>query len=115
MAHPWLGWGPDNFIFAFSQHMTPEYIAAVGGSSLGQSSAHNDIAQVAATMGLAGLAAYFWLAWSLVKASINRPMALALLAAAWIQAQVNPIPTDVIVMFAAVIGYEHSRSEEDKT
>ena len=112
MDHPWLGWGPDNFIFAFSKHMTPEYIAVVGGSSLGQSSAHNDIAQVAATMGLAGLAAYFWLAWSLVKASLKKPMALALLAAAWVQAQVNPIPTDVMVMFAAIIGYEHSRGDE---
>lgn len=115
MAHPWLGWGPDNFIFAFSKHMTPEYIAAVGGNSLGQSSAHNDIAQVAATMGLAGLAAYFWLAWSLVKASINKPMALALLVAAWIQAQVNPIPTDIMVMFAALVGYEHSKEDFSAT
>lgn len=102
--HPILGWGPDNFLVAMLQNVTPRYIEIVGGTR--QASAHQDIAQVASTLGIAGLAAYVWLMWSLIKSSGQR-LTMALLVCCWFQAQVNPIPVDILCLFAVLIGQGH--------
>ena len=102
---PWFGWGPDNFILAFGRHITPEYVRIVG-ESLGQASAHNAVAQVAATLGITGLLAYAWLLLSMVRASTTR-LSMALLIGAFIQSLVNPIPIDVMIIFAVLLGTEH--------
>lgn len=100
--HPLLGWGPDNFIYALIANRTPAYDALVGKN--GQSAAHQDIAQIAVTLGLAGVAAYLAVLWKLFRALWSDGLAPAVLAAMLIQAQVNPIPLDVLVIVAVILG-----------
>jgi O-antigen ligase len=58
--HPWLGVGPDVFEQGLRGARTDAFVSTVGaGLRLGH--AHNDLLQVLATAGLAGLAAYLWL------------------------------------------------------
>lgn len=102
--HPWLGWGPDQFAFAFQAHHTAEYIAIVGKPEFGQASAHEDIAQIAVTLGLVGLSAYIYLLWSLVRSVIDRPVALGALVGVWFAAQVNPVPIEAQVVLAVILG-----------
>jgi hypothetical protein len=84
---------------------SPEYIKALGVNV--QGSAHQDLAQVASTLGLVGLAAYVRMLWALVTASLEDPVALAMIVGMVFQAQVNPIPTDVLVVAAVVVGSRH--------
>jgi|CXWL01.1.fsa_nt_gi hypothetical protein len=110
-TYPILGWGPDSFLVAFLNLDTTAY-AKVVSTVHAQASAHQDIAQVAATLGLAGLAAYLWMLWSLVKASEDTPLAIAVLVAYVAQAQVNPIPVDVMVVGALIVGAAHGTDED---
>lgn len=100
--HPLLGWGTDNFIYAMAANRTAAYDAIAAGNT--QASAHWDLAQVAATLGIAGVVAYLWTLWSLAKAEWTDGVGPAVLAAMFIQAQVNPIPTDVLVVVAVILG-----------
>lgn len=100
---PLLGWGPDNFLIALLKLRTPEYIR-LAGPSVGQASAHQDLAQVAATLGLAGLGSYLWMIWALIRSSLEYPLSVAVIVAMVFQAQVNPIPTDVLVAAAVIVG-----------
>lgn len=108
--HPLLGWGPDCFLYALQANRGAVYNSIVGPAS--QASAHWDLAQVAATLGLAGVGTYIWTLWSLARARWTDAVGPAVLAAMFIQAQVNPIPTDVLVAAAVVIG---SRQEYEGT
>lgn len=110
-AHPLVGWGPDNFIIVMLSNRSPQYSQIMGNIHSVQASAHQDIAQVAATLGVIGLAAYASLMWALIKASSDR-FSMAVLVSMWIQAQVNPIPVDVLVLVALLLGYCH---KTDKT
>lgn len=107
---PWLGWGPDNFIIVMLANKDPRYAQILGKVHTIQASAHQDIAQVASTLGMVGLVAYGWLMRGLVKASTNK-LTMAVLVAVWIQAQVNPIPVDVLVLVAVILGYGHKTKE----
>ena len=64
LERPLLGHGPDNFAQPFRSHMGEELESTITGNS-GQvgmvDRAHNDLLQVAATSGFAGLAAYIWI------------------------------------------------------
>lgn len=100
---PIWGWGPDNYLVALIENRTPAFDALVGRRG-GQASAHWDLAQVASTLGVYGVVAYLWLLWDLVRSKWVDAIAPALLAAMFIQAQVNPIPTDVLVVIAVVLG-----------
>lgn len=100
--HPLLGWGPDCFLYALQTNRGAVYNAIVGPAS--QASAHWDLAQVAATLGLAGVGTYLWTLWSLARAKWTDAVGPAVLAAMFIQAQVNPIPTDVLVAVAVILG-----------
>lgn len=110
-VYPILGWGPDSFLVAFLNLDTTAY-ARIVSTVHAQASAHQDIAQVAATLGLAGLAAYLWLLWSLVKASEATPLSIACLVAIWLQSNVNPIPVDVLVVGALLVGASHGTDED---
>jgi hypothetical protein len=57
---PWLGSGPDTFEIAFRRERSQALADALGAST-GQSQAHDDLLQAAATLGGAGLLAYAWL------------------------------------------------------
>lgn len=100
--HPIFGWGPDNFIYAMAVNRTVAYEALAAGNT--QASAHWDLAQVASTLGIAGVVTYLWTLWSIARAKWTDAVGPALLAAMFIQAQVNPIPTDVLVAVAVVLG-----------
>ena len=108
--HPLLGWGPDNFLYALMANRTPAYDALVGPRS-GQASAHQDLAQVAATLGLAGLGAYLATLWKLFTALWSDGLAPAVLCAMLVQAQINPLPTDVLVVVAVILGSRQLSSE----
>ena len=106
---PVLGWGPDCFLEAFRANVTPAYRKIVGSSI--QASAHWDLAQIAATLGVTGLWAYLWLVWKLLRTAWLDPLAPAVLAAMIIQAQVNPIPTDILVVVALILGSRQLHSD----
>lgn len=57
--HPVLGVGPDAFGLAFPQYRPRDWVASAGGKLTNK--AHNDLLQVAATAGFAGLLPYLWL------------------------------------------------------
>lgn len=100
---PVWGWGPDNYLMALMANRTPIYDALMG-RHVGQASAHWDLIQVAVTLGIYGAIVYLWLLWDLVRTKWADAIAPALIAAMFIQAQVNPIPTDVLVVIAVVLG-----------
>lgn len=109
-ANPWIGTGPDTFGLAFRKHMTDAFVTASNGQDFFiQMSAHNDILQVGATLGLVGLLAYSVLLLCVVKvivAAWKEPNARAIGAAMfalWIQAKVNPIPFVVLAAAAALL------------
>lgn len=101
--HPFLGWGPDCFFPALMKNRGAAY-DAVYGSQNAQASAHNIFAQIAATLGLAGIVAFLAGFWKLLRAAYSDNLALAVLCATFVQAQVNPIPTDILVVVAVLLG-----------
>ena len=108
--HPVFGWGPDCFFQALMKNRTPAY-DAIYGIHNAQASAHQDLSQVAATLGLTGLLAYIALVWKLLRSAYSDNLAVAVLAAVIVQAQVNPIPTDILVVTAVLLGSRQRDSE----
>lgn len=111
--HPWLGEGPDSIQTLLRRERTDAFIRALGATK-SQVSAHNDLLQAAATLGLAGLAAYLWLlvgAWrslrEALKESRHRSAAAAIagaLAGLFVQAKFNPVPLGAFVLSAVFLG-----------
>lgn len=108
--HPVLGWGPDCFFHALMKNRGASY-DSVSGAQNAQASAHNIFAQVLATMGLPGLLAFLAGLWRLIRAGYSDNLALAVLCATLVQAQVNPVPTDILVMVAVILGCRQRDSE----
>lgn len=108
--HPFLGWGPDCFFPALMKNRGAAY-DAVYGSQNAQASAHNIFAQIAATLGLAGIVAFLAGCWKLARAAYSDNLALAVLCAIFVQAQVNPIPTDILVVVAVLLGCRQRDTE----
>jgi O-antigen ligase len=112
-AHPWLGAGPDSIQTSLRRVRTDEFIRALGPTK-SQVSAHNDILQMLATLGLAGLAAYLWLlagAWRSVREALrdekHRSAYAAIagaLAGLFVQAKFNPVPLGALVVAALLLG-----------
>ena len=105
-ARPILGAGPDSFEAVYRRHRGVQSLLTRGWRG-GQFDAHNDIIQIAATMGFVGLLAYAFLLFGLfhvfskaLTTSGNvRARSMALIGAllgVFLQAKVNP------VSFAAV-------------
>lgn len=104
-AHPWLGTGPDTFEGLLRRGRTDAFIRAVGPVA-GQANAHNDLLQALTTTGVAGLAAYAWLAWALAvlawraRGDPYRAAAAGALAGLFLQAKVNPVPLPAMALAA---------------
>ena len=111
LQHHIFGWGPDNFLNAFLANKTAAYAKIIKHNTLAQASAHQDIAQVASTLGLVGLWAYLKGLLRMTRVGFSDPMPIALLGAMIIQAQVNPIPTDVLVVVAFILGSRQYESD----
>lgn len=111
--HPWLGEGPDSIQTLLRRERTDAFIRALGPTK-SQVSAHNDLLQAAATMGLAGLAAYLWLlfgAWRCLSGALregrHRSATAAVagaLAGLFVQAKFNPVPLGAMVLAALFLG-----------
>ncbi len=108
--HPIFGWGPDCFFHALMANRTKAYDAIYGPTNA-QASAHQDLAQVAATLGLTGVAAYLTGLWKLLSSLYSDNLALSVLCAVLVQAQVNPIPTDILVVVAVILGCRQRDSD----
>lgn len=110
---PWFGAGPDSVQALLRRHRTEAFIRVLGPAK-SQVSAHNDILQILATLGVAGLAAYLWLlagAWRCVSAALNdsrhRSAAAAIagaLVGLFVQAKFNPVPLGALVVAALFLG-----------
>lgn len=113
-ARPLLGFGPDTFEFAFRRFRTEELIRVTHDSVSVESNAHNDLFQVAATLGALGLLAYCWLLWTLGSRLFvllsgstvdGRDAAVgAALIGLFIQAKVNPIPPPALMLAGLLAG-----------
>lgn len=68
MAHPLLGWGPENYNLVFDKYYNPKIYPMENWFD----HAHNIFFDIATTMGVAGLAAYFFLIGHLVWKGISR-------------------------------------------
>jgi O-antigen ligase len=85
LDHPWLGVGPDNFLYAYRTH----YVLPAAWQELNLSHPHNIVLDLGTRLGLLGLAAGAWAllaasrrGWRLFRAGDARtwPLALGLLA-----------------------------------
>lgn len=113
-AHPLLGSGPDTFWLQFRRDKTEEFVRVSHSTAIGQYSAHDDLLQAAATLGILGLIAYCWLAWalgarlvSLLRVSKPDARVAAVaggLAGLFLQAKFNPIPFPAIALAAVAAG-----------
>ncbi len=110
-VRPWLGWGPDNFIMAMGKVRT-EKLDQLIGSGVFHSASHQDLSQVAATLGLAGLWAYLTMLKALIKSSLEDPLALAVIVGMVFQVQVNTVPPDVLIIAAVLVGSRTWSSKE---
>jgi O-antigen ligase len=69
-TRPWAGAGPDTFFQAFRPHRSLDYVRATG-AYVTQADAHNDVIQIAATMGLMGMAVWLWLLFIFSRNVLN--------------------------------------------
>lgn len=122
-AHPLLGVGPDAFQIGFRRFKTERFVAMLGPTA-GQADAHNDLLQIAATTGAAGLAAYGFLLWALgaslaralSREESDRPLIAALggaLIGGFLQAKVNPVSFSLVVTASVFAGWIANRSGEE--
>lgn len=115
LANPWLGSGPDTFTLDSFRYRTAEFAGHSGRYSW-QDSAHNDILQIMATMGIVGLVSYVALQVRIGMALLIDPehewgsemllrFAVAgAFVAAWICAKTNAVPLPVTAILAALLG-----------
>lgn len=106
-AHPLTGHGNGTFYIAFRKFVGLGLVDAIGNASYVQSHAHNDVLHVLATMGLVGVAAYAFLAWSALRVALEHPekkLLLALLACYAVLSSFNPVTTSAFVLLALVFG-----------
>lgn len=113
-ARPVLGSGPDTYLMALRRYKTDEFVRLTHSSRVVQYSAHNDLLQVAVTLGLGGLLAYAWLLWALgarlfgllrSDPADGRAAAIAAgLFGLFVQAKVNPIPPSALALAAILAG-----------
>lgn len=94
--NPIIGIGPDGFGNAYRLRRSE-----AAGSHIAED-AHNDFLQVASTLGLVGLIAYTIL-FTAVFLVVAGP-AMGAVAAAFVNAKVNPMPLEVIVFLSVIVG-----------
>ena len=113
-ARPLLGYGPDTFVLPFRRFKTDGFLRVTGVSFTESLNAHDEILQIAATMGLVGLAAYAWLLWALGSRLLSllrtgelegrSAAGASALLAAFLLAKFNPISPSVLALIALEAG-----------
>lgn len=99
---PAIGHGPDTFPSAFRESRSERFVRAARTDREIQGSAHNDILQVAVTMGALGLAAY--LLGICAIASIGWGLAFSVLTALFVMSKFQPIPPQALLILAVIAG-----------
>lgn len=110
---PLLGFGPDNFLEAFYKHENLAWFRGVKTTLSVQDHAHNDVLEVAATLGLLGLLFYVVLILSVfvcespARLGFNGEGAAlrGSLAALWAASWFNPVPLPALALGAIVTGH----------
>jgi len=70
---PLLGMGPDTLSINFRRYAFPEFSRLVGKTLANPAYAHNEVLQIAATMGIVGLLSYLWLLLSYFRTIAKFP------------------------------------------
>lgn len=84
LEHPILGWGPENFRFAFLSHFAPCFGGEYCGGNILFDRAHNVFLDILVTVGLVGLVAYaaLWVGMFSYLWQVFRRNAISIRAAA---------------------------------
>lgn len=105
--HPFLGYGPGNFLMAFRKYVGWDYVQIMESATVVQAHAHNELLHVLATMGLLGVAALLllglcllWSAWWRGRLDVLK----AMLACYAVLAAFNPVAAPVYIVLAAAFG-----------
>jgi len=111
---PVFGTGPDTYRLIFRKHMTDKSLELMGNSRFVHFNAHNDMAQIGATMGVAGLAVYafvlgvvvimIWLGLGDERKRRQTAAIAAGLLAIFAIAKVNPIILSHFILAAVFFG-----------
>ena len=113
LARPLLGWGPDNFIDAFTRLRTADWIEASGnGGYTVSENAHNIVLNILATQGIFGLAPRIVMLWKTTTAANamaawGSDAARALLAAGasvLVYSLLNPVPFMAWCVLSFLVG-----------
>lgn len=113
LHNPIFGSGPDTFSLLYRRYVPLKIVELYRASFYIQMSAHSDILQVLSTMGLVGLAAYAYFAWSVVRGAWDRRYSgpgiavIAGLLSVFIFAKFDPVHLVVICICAALAGAEN--------
>ncbi len=112
LESPLIGSGPDTFALVCREKITDSFLRVHESSRALQASAHNEVAQIAATMGALGLISYalLLLGVAIILASLvqgrseHAPLLVAVVLGTFIQAKVNPVPLCALALVALVLG-----------
>ena len=111
MHYPILGSGPDTFRLIYCRFVSDNIVTIYHSGDFIQISAHNDLLQVLATMGLVGLAAYllfaynvFWIAFKNASGGNARNAVLAALVSVFVLAKFNPVHLIAPALCALLLG-----------
>lgn len=70
---PLLGMGPDTLSINFRRYAFPEFSRLIGKALANPAYAHNEVLQIAATLGIVGLLSYLWLLLSYFRTIVKFP------------------------------------------
>lgn len=113
VANPVIGSGPNTFLLSYRLLKTHETVLAIKSSRHVHFDAHNDILQIASTMGAFGVLGYLIfliglpIQWQISKKTQNIKFHSSLfggLAGVFIIAKVNPIPIGTMILCAVFLG-----------
>lgn len=114
VENPMAGHGPDTFHLLYRKLKTFTTIQALGSTRHVHFDAHNDLLQVAATMGFYGIVAYFTLVLGFIftiydsiktSGNVSRTAALAAgVIGVWFLAKINPLSVGVMTICAVLAG-----------
>lgn len=107
---PILGHGPDGFENVFRKLKTQEYVRLLDSDMFRQADAHNDLLQATATLGLLGLLAYLTLQVAIFRSVWRNPAILGGMAALFVNLKVNPMPIEVFILAAVLVGLSSGRT-----
>lgn len=108
LAHPWLGWGPGNFVLAMGSIRTLTDAAGMGGLNVYQGNAHFFPLEVLTSSGILGALAWSIFIYYMLKTA--RGPALPALFTLALCALTNPIHPVTYAVFAILHGMNYPRN-----